>query len=95
MSVREALALFDQILNEVLAEQEGVFDADGRWALAWFEQNGFAEGDYGDAEILSKAKKTSVAGLVNAGIPAAMDGRMKLLAPADLPKTGNPKPTGG
>ena len=56
MSVREALALINQILDEVLAEQEGDFDADSRWAVAWFEQHGFDEGEYGIAETLSKAK---------------------------------------
>ena len=51
----------------MLAEQEGDFDADTRWALAWFEQSGFTEGDYGVAETLSTAKNTSVAGMVEAG----------------------------
>ena len=37
VSVREALALINETLDEVLAEQEGDFDADTRWALAWFE----------------------------------------------------------
>ena len=41
LSVREALALINQTLDEALAEQEGDFDADSRWALAWFEQSGF------------------------------------------------------
>ena len=68
LSVREALALINQTLDEALAEQEGDFDADSRWALAWFEQSGFAEGEYGVAETLSKAKNTSVAGMVEAGI---------------------------
>ena len=44
VSVREALALTNEILDEVLAEQEGDFDADSRWALAWFDQYGFAGG---------------------------------------------------
>jgi len=57
LAVRAALALINQVLDEVLAEQEGDFDADSRWALAWFEQSGFDEGDYGVAETLSKAKK--------------------------------------
>ena len=35
----------NEVLDEVLAEQEGDFDADTRWALAWFEQSGFAEGE--------------------------------------------------
>ena len=62
VSVREALALINETLDEVLAEQEGDFDTDTRWALAWFEQSGFSEGEYGVAEILSTAKNTSVAG---------------------------------
>ena len=33
LSVREALALINQTLDEALAEQEGDFDADSRWAL--------------------------------------------------------------
>src|SRR5207302_6765980 len=41
LSVRDALALINQVLDEALAEQEGDFDADSRWALAWFEQSGF------------------------------------------------------
>ena len=68
VSVREALALINETLDEVLAEQEGDFDADTRWALAWFEQSGFSEGEYGVAETLSTAKNTSVAGMVEAGI---------------------------
>ena len=68
LSVREALALINQTLDEVLAEQEGDFDADTRWAVAWTEQHGFAEGEYGVAETLSKAKNTSIGGMVEAGI---------------------------
>jgi putative DNA methylase len=45
VSVRDALALINQALDEVLTEQEGDFDADSRWAVAWFEQSGFAEGE--------------------------------------------------
>ena len=68
LSVREALALINQTLDEALAEQEGDFDADSRWALAWFEYAGFTEGEYGVAETLSTAKNTSIAGLAEAGI---------------------------
>ncbi|MCK4378511.1 MAG: DUF1156 domain-containing protein, partial [Deltaproteobacteria bacterium] len=60
LSVRDALALINQVLDETLAEQEGNFDADTRWALTWYAQHGFAEGAYGIAETLSKAKNTSV-----------------------------------
>ena len=90
MSVREALELINQILDEVLAEQEGDFDADSRWALAWFDQHGFAEGDYGVAETLSKAKNTSVAGMVNAGILASQGGKVRLFEPKELPDDWDP-----
>ena len=85
VSVRDALALINQTLDEVLAEQEGDFDSDTLWALAWFEQSGFAEGDYGVAETLSTAKNTSVAGMVEAGILRSGAGKVRLLRPGELP----------
>jgi putative DNA methylase len=90
MSVREALALINQVLDEVLAEQEGDFDADSRWALAWFEQYGFAEGEYGVAETLSKAKNTSVRGLFQGGILASKGGKVRLFQPGELSGDWNP-----
>ncbi|WP_295583358.1 DUF1156 domain-containing protein [uncultured Lamprocystis sp.] len=85
LPVRAALALINQTLDEALAEQEGDFDADSRWALTWFEQTGFAEGDYGVAEQLSKSKNTAVAGLVEAGILVSKAGKVRLLKPVELP----------
>jgi putative DNA methylase len=90
LAVREALALINQTLDEVLAEQEGDFDEDSRWALAWFEQSGFAEGEYGVAEQLSKSKVTSVAGMVTAGIIESGRGMVRLLRPDELPEDWNP-----
>ena len=90
MSVRAALALINQTLDEVLAEQESDFDADSRWALAWFEQHGFNDGDYGVAETLSKAKNTSVAGMVDAGIIESQGGKVRLLKPKELPDDWDP-----
>src|SRR5262249_15598619 len=80
----------NQTLDEVLAEQEGDFDANTRWALAWFEQQGFAEGEYGVAETLSKAKNTSVAAMVQAEILLSKRGKVRLLKPAEVPDHGDP-----
>ena len=91
LSVREALELINRTLDEVLTEQEGDFDADSRWAVAWFEQHGFDEGEYGVAETLSKAKNTSVAGLVDAGILASKAGMVRLLKPEQLPTDWDPE----
>ncbi|MCS6883596.1 MAG: DUF1156 domain-containing protein [Oscillochloridaceae bacterium] len=90
LTVREALALINATLDEVLAEQEGDFDADTRWALAWFEQYGFGEGEYGVAETLSKAKNTSVGGMVEAGLLVSRGGRVRLLRPDELPADWDP-----
>jgi putative DNA methylase len=90
LSVREALTLINQTLDEALAEQEGDFDADSRWALTWFEQQGFEEGEYGVAEQLSKSKNTSVDGMVEAGILVSHRGKVRLLRPEELPADWDP-----
>jgi putative DNA methylase len=90
LSIRSALALINQTLDETLAEQEGDFDSDSRWALTWFEQNGFSEGDYGIAEQLSKSKNTSVSGLVDGGIISSKSGKVRLLKPLELSETWDP-----
>ena len=90
VSVGDALALINETLDEILAEQEGDFDADSRWALAWFEQHGFDQGDYGIAETLSKAKNTAVSGLVDAGIVHSRAGKVRLLRPEELPTDWDP-----
>jgi putative DNA methylase len=78
LSVCEALALINQTLDEALAEQEVDFDADTRWALAWFEQQGFAEGEFGVADVLARAKNTSVDGMKDAGIVFSSRGKVRL-----------------
>ena len=90
VSVREALVLINQTLDEALAEQEGDFDPDSRWALTWFEQQGFDEGEFGVAEQLSKSKNTSVSGLVEAGILNSGRGNVRLLKPDELPADWDP-----
>ena len=90
MSVRVALALINQVLDEVLAEHEGEFDADTRWAVAWFEQYGVEAGDFGVAETLSKAKNTSVQGLVDAGVVKSRSGTVQLLSRDELPADWDP-----
>jgi putative DNA methylase len=90
MGVRAALSLINQSLDEVLAEQEGEFDADTRWAVAWFDQNGFNEGAYGVAETLCTAKNTSVQGMKDAGILEAKGGKVRLLKKEELDPNWNP-----
>jgi putative DNA methylase len=84
MRVRPALALINQVLDEVLSQQEGDFGADTRWCLEWFKSYGFEPGPFGVAETLSKAKNTSIAGLERAGVLTSRAGKVRLLSVRDL-----------
>ena len=90
MSVRTALGLINQVLDETLAEQEADFDSDTRWAVAWFEQFGMNPGPFGVAETLSKAKNTAINGLVAAGILESKAGKVRLLDRSDLSDSWDP-----
>jgi putative DNA methylase len=90
MRVRTALQLINQTLDEVLAEQEGEYDGETRWAVAWFEQYGMDEGPYGVAETLSKAKNAAVERLAEAGILVARGGKVRLLRREEMSQEWNP-----
>lgn len=90
MRVGTALGLINESLDEILAEQEGEFDADTRWAIAWFEQFGLKTGEFGAAETLCKAKNCSVQGLVEAGIVESRGGRARLLRRDELETDWDP-----
>lgn len=90
MAVRTALQLINQTLDEVLSEQDSDYDVDTRWAISWFEQYAFDDGPYGMAETLSKAKNTSVSGLIEAGIVDAKAGKVRLYKRIELPPDWDP-----
>lgn len=90
MKVRTALSLINKTLDEILTEQEGDFDAETRWALAWFEQYGSDKQQYGPAESLSRAKGTAVNALVESGIIAAGGGHVKLLSREEFSQDWDP-----
>jgi len=91
LSVRTALQLINRSLDEVLAEQEGEYDAETRWAIAWFEEYALSEGEYGRAETLSKAKNTAVQTLEHAGLLASKAGKVRLLKREELSEDWKPK----
>lgn len=85
MSVRTAL----QLINRFLAEDD--FDHDTQFCLHWFEGLGWAEGKYGDADVLARAKGTSVDGIATAGLIQSGGGKVRLLRWADYPADWNPE----
>ncbi len=91
LRVRTALQLINRALDEVLAEQEGEYDAETRWAIAWFEEYAYEAGEYGRAETLSKAKNTGLQGLVNSGFLSSRGGKVRLLKRDELAEGWTPK----
>ncbi|MCK2127244.1 DUF1156 domain-containing protein [Thauera aromatica] len=85
MSVRTAL----QLINRFLAEDD--FDHDTQFCLHWFEGQGWATGKYGEADVLARAKGTSVAGLTEAGVVESGKGDLRLLKWAEMPRDWNPE----
>ena len=78
MSIRTALGLINQELDAYLAEQDGDIDGDTRFAVAWFEQFGFEEGEFGQADVLARAKNTSVGGVEAMGLVVSGRGKVRL-----------------
>lgn len=84
MTVRSALARINEILDEVLAEQEGDFDSPTRFAIAWYRQHGYGVGTFGEADNLARARNTSVQTMDRDEILTSRAGKVALIKPADL-----------
>ncbi len=84
MTVRSALVRINEILDTVLAEQEGDFDSISRFAIAWYRQHGYGVGRFGDADNLARARNTSVDVMDREEILTSRAGNVRLIRPADL-----------
>ena len=85
MRVKTAL----QLINRFLAEDD--FDHDTQFCLHWFEQQGWATGRFGEADVLARAKGTSVAGLQATGVVESGKGALRLLRSSELPRDWSPE----
>lgn len=90
MRVHDALVLINREITEYLTPDAGSFDADTLFANGWFEQYGWDEGPFGEADVLARGKGTSVAGVAEAGVVQSGAGKVRLLRWADYPTGWNP-----
>jgi putative DNA methylase len=81
MTVHTALTL----INKILTEGGDDFDADTQFCLSWFDGQGWSEGDFGQADVLARAKGTSVQGVDAAGVVKSGYGKVRLLKPSEYP----------
>ncbi len=84
MTVKTALQLINAELDEYLGGIQGEFDADTRFAITWFEQNGMGKGDYGVADNLARARGIAVDSVKHAGIVESSAGKVRLLKRDEL-----------
>lgn len=87
MTVHTALTL----INRMLTEGTDDFDPDTQFCLGWFDEQGWSSGEFGKAEVLTKAKGTSVDHIRAAGVVEASAGKVRLLKPAEYPSNWRPE----
>ena len=86
MSVHTALT----VINRMLTEGADDFDADTHFCLGWFDEQGWAAGEFGTADVLARAKGTSVQSVAAAGVVESGGGKVRLLKPAEYPEGWTP-----
>jgi putative DNA methylase len=87
MTVHTALTL----INRMLTEGADDFDADTQFCLGWFDEQGWSAGEFGQADVLTRAKGTSVDHVKNAGVIEATAGKVRLLKSVEYPGDWHPE----
>ena len=90
MTVRTALQIINQELDAYLTAQEGEMDTDSRFCVAWYEQFGMNEAPFGEADVLARAKNTSVGRLEEEGVVYSAKGKVRLLKREELDEKWSP-----
>ncbi len=90
MPVSDALAIINEVLDDVLYGEESELDAETRFALAWYAQHGFEIGPFGEADSIARAKGTAVEGVVRAGVGESSGGKFRLFRRGELDPDWDP-----
>ena len=86
MSVREALRAINVELDAYLSDQDGGVDAASRFCVDLYSQKAYNAMKYGEADVLARARNTSIARLDDMGVLRAEKGLVRLLTREELPK---------
>ena len=90
MSVSEAINEINLTLDEYFSNDDNELDIQTRFAITFYENYGYSERPFGDAESIAKARNVSVEGIVKAGILKAFSGKVNLIRREDLPDEWDP-----
>lgn len=90
MSVHEAMIEINREITDYLNPDASGFDAATLFCNEWFQQYGWNEGPFGTADILARAKGTSVDRIRDAGVITAESGKVQLLTWQEYPENYDP-----
>ena len=90
MTVRTAIALINQVRDEISGEEATSYDADTLFCIDWFDAFSFDQGDSGDAITMAQAYDIGIDDLIAAGVFTAEDGRARLLQRDELEEDWDP-----
>ena len=85
--VGRALRMISTAVGEVLDEQVGDLDPASRFAVAFWESNGWEDGKFGEADQIARQVGTHVDDTARSGVAIAGAGRVRLLGTGDLDRT--------
>lgn len=91
MLVHDALIQINKVIDEYFNEAEGDMDSDTRFCIDWFMQYGFKEAEFGQADVLARAKGTTVEGLDQAGVIESGSGKVRLFKSEEYPADWDPE----
>ena len=86
MSVRSALQIINQELDIYFNEQDGELDRDSRFCVELYTQYAFNDMKFGEADVLARAKNTSVEALAAKEVLFAEKGTVHLYSRDELPE---------
>ncbi len=90
MQVRTAIALINEMREDILGEEDSHYDAETRFCIDWFQAFGSGDGKSGDAIGMANAYDLGLADLESAGVFYAKGGVARLLKRAELPSNWSP-----
>lgn len=90
MSVKTALQIINQKLDEYFTEVQGEFDTETRFAINWYHQFGMGKGEFGIANSLAQARGISVDQVKHAGLIESVAGNVRLLQRNELDENWSP-----
>lgn len=90
LSIRNALVMINKEVDDFLNPSGSGFDADTLFCLAWFDQYGWGIAKFGEADVLARAKGTSVNGVAQSGVITSGGGTVGLLKWGEYPTDWGP-----